>query len=81
MKFWYDKRHGARHRKFSPGNKVLVFLPVTGQPLQARYFGPYVIERKVNDTDYIILTPDRRKMKRLCHINMLKEYHERERVK
>ena len=75
MKARYDKT--AKERKFSPGDKVLVFLPVTGQPLQARYFGPYVIERKVNDTDYIVLTPGRRKSKRLCHINMIKKYHER----
>ena len=35
------------------------------------------MERKLNDVDYIISTPDRRKTKWLCHINMLKEYHER----
>ena len=29
---------------------------------------------KVNDVDYVIITPDRRKSQRLCHINMLKEY-------
>ena len=75
MKTWYDKK--AKVRNFSPGDKVLVFLPVMGHPLRARYFGPYVIEKKVNDTDYIVLTPDRRKTKRLCHINMLKEYYER----
>ena len=75
MKTRYDK--GTKERKFSPGDKVLVFLPVTGRPLQARYFGPYVIEKKISDTDYIVLTPGRRKSKRLCHINMIKEYHER----
>ena len=28
--------------------------------------------------DYVIKTPDRRKEKRLCHVNMLKPYHSRE---
>ena len=43
---------------FSPSDKVLVFLSVPGQPLQARYIGPYAIERKISETDYIVLTPD-----------------------
>ena len=28
--------------------------------------------------NYVVLTPDRRKEKQLCHINMLKPYIERE---
>ncbi|KAJ8044318.1 Solute carrier organic anion transporter family member 2B1 [Holothuria leucospilota] len=76
MKAWYDKT--TVKREFKPGDKVLVFLPVSGQPLQARFQGPYVIERKVSDTDYIILTPDKRKSKRVCHINVMKRYYERE---
>ncbi|KAJ8047941.1 hypothetical protein HOLleu_00063 [Holothuria leucospilota] len=76
MKAWYDKT--TVKREFKPGDKVLVFLPVSGQPLQARFQGPYVIERKVSDTDYVILTPDKRKYKRVCHINMMKKYYERE---
>ncbi|KAJ8032010.1 hypothetical protein HOLleu_25409 [Holothuria leucospilota] len=76
MKAWYDKT--TVKREFRPGDKVLVFLPVSGQPLQARFQGPYVIERKVSDTDYVILTPDKRKSKRVCHINMMKRYYERE---
>ncbi|KAJ8036166.1 hypothetical protein HOLleu_20053 [Holothuria leucospilota] len=76
MKAWYDKT--TVKREFKPGDKVLVFLHVSGQPLQARFQGPYVIERKVSDTDYVILTPDKRKSKRVCHINMMKKYYERE---
>ncbi|KAJ8038322.1 hypothetical protein HOLleu_15710 [Holothuria leucospilota] len=76
LKAWYDKT--TVKREFKPGDKVLVFLPVSGQPLQARFQGPYVIERKVSDTDYVILTPDKRKSKRVCHINMMKRYYERE---
>ena len=38
MKQWYDKN--AKERVFKPGHKVLVLFPITGKPLQARYFGP-----------------------------------------
>ena len=72
MKVWYDNI--ARTRTFSPGDKVLVFLPNPGQPLQAKYFGPYVIESKQSDVNYVVQTPDRKKGKQLCHINMLKPY-------
>ena len=65
------------NRSFEPGDKVLALLPVPGRPLQARYFGPYVIEKKMSDLNYILQTPDRRKQKQLCHINMLKPYFER----
>ena len=75
MKAWYDQK--ARKRSFKVGDEVLILLPVQGQPLQARYSGPFTIERKINDIDYIVHTPGRRKEKRLCHINMLKLYQER----
>ena len=79
MKTWYDRK--ARDRSFQSGDKVLLFLPVRGTPLQGRYSGPYIVDKKINDVDYIIHTPDRRKSKRLCHINMLKEYNARDDVK
>lgn len=75
MKVWYDKN--AKVRIFQPGDKVLVFLPVPGQPLQAKYCGPYEIETKINDLNYIVKTPGRRKQNRVCHVNMLKPYFER----
>ena len=31
---------------FTPADKVLVLLPIPGRPLQTRYFGPYVVEKK-----------------------------------
>ena len=76
MKNWYDKR--AKERSFKPEDQVLVPLPIPKQPLQARYFGPYQVEQKISDVNYIIQTPGRRKKKRVCHINMMREYHERE---
>jgi hypothetical protein len=54
MKRWYDK--DVRNRGFKPGDKVLVFLPIPGHPLQARYFE---IESKLSDVNYIVKTPGR----------------------
>ena len=31
----------------------------------------------MGEVDYIVKTPDRRKIRQLCHINMLKEYVDR----
>ena len=57
MKTWYDKN--ARNRVFQPGDKVVIFLPVPGHPLQARYCGPYEIDCKINDLNYVVKTPGR----------------------
>ena len=63
MKTWYDK--DAEKRVFSPG------------ALQVRYHWPYTVESKVGEVDYIVKTPDRPKNRQLCHVNMLKEYVDR----
>ena len=65
-------------RKFKPGDKVLALLPIPGRPLQARYFGPYTIDKKTSNLNYIFNTPVRRKNKQMCHVNMLKEYFDRD---
>ena len=74
MKGYYDQK--TKYRSFAPGEEVLVLLPLQGQPLAARYCGPYVIE-KVGDLDYMLVTPDRHKRVHLCHVNMLKPYFRR----
>ncbi len=55
----------------------MLLLPVPGSALQARYSGPYTVQEKVNERDYIVATPDRKRRSRLCHINMLKPYLDR----
>ena len=75
MKGWYDKK--ARHRVFSPGDKVLVLLPLTGSTLPAQFTGPYVIDHQIGECDYLVKTPDRKRKTRLCHVNLLKPYCER----
>ena len=73
MKQRYDQNSVSR--SFKPGDKVLALLPVPGRPLQARYFGPYIVDKKMSDLNYVLQTPDRRKHKQMCHINMLKPYY------
>ena len=76
MKQNFDKT--TRERSFKSEDKVLALLRIPGRPLQARYFGPYTVEKKARDLNYIITTPDRRTQNQLCHINILKEYVDRD---
>ena len=76
MKSRYDLN--TVNRTFKPGQKVLALLPVSGNPLRARYFGPYVIDKKLSDLNYVVVTPARRKQTQLCHVNMLKPYVDRD---
>ena len=75
MKVWYDRK--AKSRCFEPGDRVLVLFPVVGNPLQSQYSGPYKVVKKISDTNYLVKTPGRRKETQVCHINMLKAYHEK----
>ena len=75
MKVWNDRK--AKSRCFEPGDRVLVLFPVVGNPLQAKYSGPYKVVKKISDTNYLVKTPGRRKETQVCHINMLKAYHEK----
>ena len=75
MKVWYDRK--AKSRCFERGDRVLVLFPVIGNPLQAKYSGPYKVVKKISDTNYLVKTPGRRKETQVCHINMLKAYHEK----
>src|SRR6218665_2508503 len=59
---------------YKEGELVLVLLPLIGKPLQAKFFGPYVIERRIGEVDYVVRTPDRRKSRRVVHVNLLRKY-------
>lgn len=72
MKTWFDRR--SECRKFSPGDQVLMLLPVTGLSFLARFAGPYSVIKRVSDQNYIVSTPDKRKSTQLCHVNLLKPY-------
>ena len=75
LKNRYDQNFISR--TFKPGDKVLSLQPVPGRPLQAIYFGPFIVDKKMSDLNYVLQTPNRRKQKQLCHINMLKPYYTR----
>ena len=59
----------------------MVSFPVVGNPLQAKYSGPYEVVKKISDTNYLVRTPGRPKETQVCHINMLKAYHEKPKPK
>ena len=59
MKVWYDRK--AKSRCFEPGDRVLVLFLVVGNPLQAKYYGPYKVVKKISDTNYLVKTLGRRK--------------------
>ena len=48
--------------------------------MRSKFSGPYEVIKRLSPTNYIISTPDRRRSQRLCHINMLKEFHARDLV-
>lgn len=75
-KKWYDRR--AREHVFEVGQLVLVFLPMNGKLLDAKYQGPYKILQRIGPIDYVIELHDKRKNKRAVHVNMLKLYHKRD---
>ena len=58
MKMHYDKR--AVERIFKPGDRVLMLMPMRGDSLSTRFCGPYMIEKRVGDRNYVVETPDRR---------------------
>ena len=73
QKTWYD-RH-TRHREFQPGEQVLVLLPTSTQKLLAEWQGPYTVTRRIGEACYEIQMTDRRKQKRVFHVNMLRKWH------
>ncbi|XP_066962336.1 uncharacterized protein [Macrobrachium rosenbergii] len=75
MKEVFDVK--TKCRTFKEGDKVLILLPLVENQLQAKFVGPYEIEKKINDSNYVVNTPDRKKKQWVCHINMLKLYCER----
>ena len=71
QKAYYDKK--AKLRKFCEGDKCLVLLPTATNKLLAQWKGPFDIQKKVNDLNYIVRINGQPKR---FHINMLKQYFE-----
>ena len=79
MKNTYDIK--SKERVFKVGQKVMVLLPIVGNPFQAKFSGPCEIVEQKCPTDFLVSTPWRRKKFQLCHVNMLKLYVEKEEIK
>lgn len=52
-------------------------MSIIGSPFQAKFSGPHTVIKKLSDLNYLISTPERRKATHLCHVNLLKPYHDR----
>ena len=63
------------YRVFSPGEQVLALLPNLGSPFGAKYSGPFTGLRKISESNYVVSTPERRKKKQHCHVNLLEPYY------
>lgn len=48
-----------------------MLLPIPGSSLQARYSGPYLIQEKVGDRDYLVATPGRQNHLSHQHVKVL----------
>jgi len=75
QKRWYDK--GARLREFKKGDPVLVLLPPSSSKLLAQWQGPYQIMERTGKVTYQVDMHDKRKRRRVFHVNMLKTYQVR----
>ncbi|KYO27311.1 hypothetical protein Y1Q_0021238 [Alligator mississippiensis] len=67
---WYDKK--ARLHTFEQGNKIMVFLPLKTDKLQAAWEGPHVILDKLDNVTYVVARSGKRP--KTFHVNMLKPY-------
>ena len=76
QKKWYDTR--ARLKEFKPGDAVLVLLPTSTNKLLAQWQGPYSVLERRGKVTYLVDMHDRRKRKRVFHVNMLKAFKVRD---
>lgn len=75
----YNAKH--RHIEFQEGDKVRVFTPIRkvgrSDKLLLRYFGPYVVLRRLNDVDYIIqMGTHKNARKDVIHVSRILPYYD-----
>ena len=73
QKQWYDRT--ARSHKFAVSDQVLVLLPTSRNKLLAQWEGPYPITRVLDPVNYEVNMFDKRKKRRVFHVNMLRQWH------
>ena len=73
QKTWYNKT--ARERELKPGEEMLVLLPTSSNKLLAQWQGPYCMLCKVGKVNYEIDMLNKRKRRKIFHLNMFKKWH------
>ena len=71
-KMYYDRK--SKSRSLNTGDRVLLSLPTERNKLLLQWKGPFPVVDVVSLTDYRIDINGKRKV---FHINLLKQYHER----
>ncbi|GFT21297.1 retrovirus-related Pol polyprotein from transposon 17.6 [Trichonephila clavipes] len=64
-----------KHRKFSPGDQVLVWIPDSTNKLYARWTGPVKVVKRVKPNSYYLQMAGGNL--RLLHVNKIREYRVR----
>ncbi len=67
---------GARLRQFTPGDKVLVLLPMSSSKLLAKWQGPFMVTWRVGELDYEVKQTDRGDACQIYPLNLLKRWNE-----
>ena len=74
MKMNYDRQ--SKPRELKEGSMVLLRIPGLGRKLDDTWDGPYEVHRKIGDVNYEVIVPNKRKKKKIVHINNCKEWHQ-----
>ena len=75
-KTYYDR--GKCARVLADGDKVLCRIPGMVAKLDDSWDGPYIVLKKLSAVNYLIGEVDRKKRRKVVHVNMLKKFKERE---
>ncbi|MCG8044622.1 MAG: RNase H-like domain-containing protein [Candidatus Thiodiazotropha endolucinida] len=76
QKVYYDRN--ACMRSLKPGQKVSILLPSESNKLLAQWKGPFEVIEQVSPVDYVVQVGKYKKCQKSFHINMLKEWIDRE---
>ena len=73
QKVCYDQ--GTRSREYQTGDQVPVLLTSSTHKLLAHWQGPYTIVRKLGKLTFQVDMHDKRKRRRVFHVNLLKKWN------
>ena len=70
-------RHQIKDERIQSGQKVLLLLPSSSNALEAKWQGPFKVNRNVVPVDYKIETNRKGRKLKVYHVNLLKEFKRR----